>query len=69
MLSLFLLLPLLGIIILNLPIRIKTHTVAFLYALCLSAGQVFVVLFHPAVFGTDPISWVDSSKCGFTSII
>jgi proton-translocating NADH-quinone oxidoreductase chain N len=49
MLSLFLLLPLLGIIVLNLPVRIKMQTAAFVYALFLSAAQVFIVLFYPDV--------------------
>jgi multicomponent Na+:H+ antiporter subunit D len=57
MLSLFLLLPLLGIIILNLPIKIKMQVAALLYVLLLSVGQVIVVLFHPEGFWHRPDFW------------
>jgi multicomponent Na+:H+ antiporter subunit D len=57
MLSLFLLLPLLGIIILNLPIKIKMQSVALLYVLLLSVSQVIVVLFHPDGFWNRPDVW------------
>ena len=54
MLSLFLLLPLLGIIILNLPSRKTIHKAALCYTLFLSLCQVFVVLFHPVGFWGRP---------------
>jgi proton-translocating NADH-quinone oxidoreductase chain N len=54
MLSLFLLLPLLGIIVLNLPIKIKMQTAALLYVLFLSAAQIIVVLFRPEGFWNGP---------------
>ncbi len=54
MLSLFLLLPLLGIIILNLPPRIKMQTAGLLYVVLLSALQVIVVLFQPEGFWNGP---------------
>jgi multicomponent Na+:H+ antiporter subunit D len=54
MLSLFLLLPLLGIIILNLPAKKTVRRAALWYALFLSVGQVFTVLFHPAGFWEGP---------------
>ena len=57
MLSLFLLLPLLGIIALNLPYKGKKDTVALLYVLLLSVGQAIVVLFHPANFWHMPDFW------------
>jgi multicomponent Na+:H+ antiporter subunit D len=57
MLSLFLLLPLLGIIVLNLPIKIKMQTAALLYVLWLSVGQIIVVLFHPEDFWNRPDFW------------
>ncbi len=54
MLSLFLLLPLLGIIILNLPAKRTVQGAALWYILFLSASQVFAVLFHPAGFWDRP---------------
>lgn len=54
MLSLFLLLPLLGIIILNLPSRIKMQTAGLLYVVLLSALQIIVVLFQPEDFWNGP---------------
>ncbi|MGA1979999.1 MAG: proton-conducting transporter membrane subunit [Sedimentisphaerales bacterium] len=54
MLSLFLLLPLLGIIILNLPIKIKMQTAGLLYVLFLSVAQTIVVLFRPENFWSGP---------------
>ena len=54
MLSLFLLLPLLGIIILNLPSRIKMQTAGLLYVVLLSALQIIVVLFQPEGFWNGP---------------
>jgi proton-translocating NADH-quinone oxidoreductase chain N len=57
MLSLFLLLPLLGVIILNLPAKRTVRRAALWYALFLSIGQVFVVLFHPAGFWERPDFW------------
>lgn len=50
MLSLFLLLPLAAIIILNLPPRNVAQKMALWFGILLSVGQVFVVLFHPAAF-------------------
>ena len=50
MLSLFLLLPLVAIIILNLPSRNVAQKMALWFGILLSVGQVFVVLFHPAAF-------------------
>jgi multicomponent Na+:H+ antiporter subunit D len=58
MLSLFLLLPLLGIIILNLPVKIKMQTAALLYVLLLAIAQVIVVLFRPEGF------WNVTDFCG-----
>jgi multicomponent Na+:H+ antiporter subunit D len=57
MLSLFLLLPLLGVIVLNLPAKRTVRKVALWYALFLSIGQVFVVLFRPAWFWERPDFW------------
>lgn len=54
MLSLFLLLPLLGIIILNLPTRIKMQTAGLLYVVLLSAAQIIVVFFQPENFWNGP---------------
>lgn len=60
MLSLFLLLPLLGIIILNLPTRTKMQTVGLLYVLFLSVAQIIVVLFRPEGFWNRPDFWEHS---------
>jgi multicomponent Na+:H+ antiporter subunit D len=57
MLSLFLLLPLLGIIILNLPSRIKMQTAGLFYVVLLSALQIIVVLFQPEGFWDRPDLW------------
>jgi multicomponent Na+:H+ antiporter subunit D len=56
MLSLFLLLPLVGIIVSNLPVK-NMQRAAFWYVLLLSAGQVFVVLFHIGNFWYQPGPW------------
>ena len=57
MLSLFLLLPFLGIIALNLPLKGRRDAVAFLYTLWLSIGQAIVVLFNPGSFWQKPDFW------------
>ena len=57
MLSLFLLLPFLGIIALNLPLKGRRDAVAFLYTLWLSIGQAIVVLFNPGSFWQTPDFW------------
>jgi hypothetical protein len=51
MLSLFLLLPLLGIILLNLSFKDTMRKIAVWFILLLSAGQVLMVLFHHRHFG------------------
>lgn len=57
MLSLFLLLPFLGIIVLNLPFNGRKDAAAFLYTLSLSLGQAIVVLFNPGGFWQKPDFW------------
>jgi multicomponent Na+:H+ antiporter subunit D len=57
MLSLFLLLPFLGIIALNLPVKGRRDAAAFLYTLSLSIGQAIVVLFNPGDFWAKPDFW------------
>jgi multicomponent Na+:H+ antiporter subunit D len=57
MLSLFLLLPFLGIIALNLPLKGRRDAAAFLYTLFLSVGQAIVVLFNPGGFWQKPDFW------------
>jgi multicomponent Na+:H+ antiporter subunit D len=57
MLSLFLLLPLLGIIILNLSFNRLMRKTALWWALLLSAGQVCAVMFHHSSFWSRPDVW------------
>jgi multicomponent Na+:H+ antiporter subunit D len=57
MLSLFLLLPFLGIIALNLPLKGRKDASAFLYTLFLSVSQAIVVLFNPGGFWQKPDFW------------
>ena len=55
MLSLFVLLPFLAIVMLNLPLKMVTRHLALWFGIVLSAGQAFMVIFQPDVFwkGTD----------------
>ena len=57
MLSLFLLLPLLCIIILNLSLKDTMRKISVWCALFLSVAQAFVVLFHPVGFWDRPDFW------------
>jgi multicomponent Na+:H+ antiporter subunit D len=58
MLSLFILLPLVCLIILNLPFKFKIYKAALFLTLLLSFGQAIMVLFHPGFFwnGADSLN-------------
>jgi proton-translocating NADH-quinone oxidoreductase chain N len=57
MLSLFILIPLLCLIILNLPFKVKMQNAAIFLVLLLSFAQAIIVLFHPAFFWDSPDKW------------